>query len=68
MRRAMLVCAVLAAISPTYAGAADRVWRMSVLALADDGSTRRTDKEIKKTESVAALAAMFSGSLANGLR
>ena len=48
MRRAMLVCAVLAAISPTYAGAADRVWRMSVLALADDGSTRLTDKELKK--------------------
>jgi len=44
----MLVCAVLAAISPTYAGAADRVWRMSVLALADDGSTRLTDKELKK--------------------
>jgi hypothetical protein len=37
------------------------------LALADDGSTRLTDKEIKKTESVAALAAMFSGSLGNGL-
>ena len=67
MRRAMLVCAVLAAISPTCAGAADRVWRMSVLALADDGSNRVTDKEITKTESVAALAAMFSGSLGKGL-
>jgi hypothetical protein len=31
---------VLAAISPTYAEAAERVWRMSVLALADDGSVR----------------------------
>ena len=40
MRWAMLVCAVLAAISPTYAEAAERVWRMSVLALADDGSVR----------------------------
>jgi putative tryptophan/tyrosine transport system substrate-binding protein len=40
MRRAVLVCAVLAAISPTYAEAAERVWRMSVLTLADDGFVR----------------------------
>jgi hypothetical protein len=40
---------------------------MSVLALADDGSTRPTDKEMAKTESVAALAAMFSGSPGKGL-
>jgi putative tryptophan/tyrosine transport system substrate-binding protein len=40
MRRAVLVCAVLAVISPTYAEAAERLWRMSVLALADDGSIR----------------------------
>jgi putative tryptophan/tyrosine transport system substrate-binding protein len=40
MRRAVLVCAVLAAISPTYAEAAERVWRMSVLALAGDGYVR----------------------------
>jgi putative ABC transport system substrate-binding protein len=40
MRRAVLVCAVLAVILPTYAEAAERLWRMSVLALADDGSIR----------------------------
>ena len=40
MRRIALVCAVLAAISQTCAEAAERVWRMSVLALADDGSVR----------------------------
>src|SRR3984893_661168 len=40
MRRAVLVCAVLAVISPTYAEAAERVWRVSVLALADDDSVR----------------------------
>lgn len=40
MRRIALVCAVLAAISQTYAEAAERVWRISVLALADDGSVR----------------------------
>src|ERR1700751_4914672 len=38
MRRAVLVCAVLAAFSPKYAEAAERVWRVSVLALADDGA------------------------------
>jgi putative tryptophan/tyrosine transport system substrate-binding protein len=40
MRRAVLVCALLVAISPTYAEAAERVWRMSVLALAEDGAVR----------------------------
>jgi len=40
MRRPVLVCAVLAVILPTYAEAAERLWRMSVLALADDGSVR----------------------------
>jgi putative tryptophan/tyrosine transport system substrate-binding protein len=40
MRRAVLVCAVLAVISPTYAEAAERVWRVSVLALTDDDSVR----------------------------
>jgi len=40
MRRAVLICAVLAAISPTCAEAAERIWRIGVLALADDGSLR----------------------------
>ena len=40
MKRAVLICAVLAAISPTYAEAADRIWRMGVLALADNGAVR----------------------------
>jgi putative tryptophan/tyrosine transport system substrate-binding protein len=40
MRLPVLVCAVLAVILPTYAEAAERLWRMSVLALADDGSIR----------------------------
>jgi putative tryptophan/tyrosine transport system substrate-binding protein len=40
MRRAVLLCAVLAVISPTYAEAAERVWRVSVLALADEDSGR----------------------------
>ena len=40
MRRAVLVCAVLGAIWPTYAEAAERVWRVSVLALAGDGYVR----------------------------
>jgi putative ABC transport system substrate-binding protein len=40
MRRAVLVCAVLAAISPTYAEAAERVWRLGVLSLADGGGIR----------------------------
>jgi putative ABC transport system substrate-binding protein len=40
MRRAMLVWAVLATISPTCAKAAERVWRIGVLALSDDNSMR----------------------------
>jgi ABC-type uncharacterized transport system substrate-binding protein len=40
MRRAMLVCAVLAIISPTCTKAAERVWRIGVLALVDDNSVR----------------------------
>ena len=40
MKLPVLVCAVLAVILPTYAEAAERLWRMSVLALADDGSVR----------------------------
>ena len=36
MRRAVLVCAVLAVISPTCAEAAERIWRIGVLALADN--------------------------------
>ena len=37
MRRAVLVCAVLAVISPTCAEAVERIWRIGVLALADNG-------------------------------
>jgi putative tryptophan/tyrosine transport system substrate-binding protein len=43
MRRAVLICAVLAVFSPTYAEAAERIWRVGVLAhsqLADDGAVR----------------------------
>ena len=40
MRRAVCICAVLALILPTSGEAAERLWRMSVLALADDGSVR----------------------------
>jgi putative tryptophan/tyrosine transport system substrate-binding protein len=40
MRRAVLICAVLAALSPASAEAAEKVWRMGVLALADDGFVR----------------------------
>ena len=40
MRRAVLICAMLAALSPTYAEAAERVWRMGVLALGDDSIVR----------------------------
>jgi putative tryptophan/tyrosine transport system substrate-binding protein len=41
MRRVVLVCAMLAAISPRYAGAAERIWRMGVLALGDDSAVRK---------------------------
>jgi len=40
MRRAALVCAVLAAISATNAEAAERVWRVGVLTLARDSVVR----------------------------
>ncbi|MBR0692613.1 ABC transporter substrate-binding protein [Bradyrhizobium lablabi] len=37
MRRAALVCAVLVVLLPGYAEAAERVWRLGVLALVDGG-------------------------------
>ena len=40
MRRAVLVCAVLAILSPTCAEAAERVWRLGVLSLPDRGAIR----------------------------
>ena len=40
MRRAVLVCAVLAVLSPTCAEAAERVWRLGVLSLPDRGAIR----------------------------
>ena len=40
MRRAVLICAVLAALSPRYAEAAERIWRVGVLAPVDDGIVR----------------------------
>ncbi len=40
MRRAVLICAVLAALSPTYAEAAERVWRMGVLTPVEDNVVR----------------------------
>ena len=40
MARVVLVCAMLVAISPKYAGAADRIWRMGVLTLADENAVR----------------------------
>jgi putative tryptophan/tyrosine transport system substrate-binding protein len=40
MRRAVLICTVLAALAPTSGEAAERIWRMGVLALADDGAVR----------------------------
>jgi ABC-type uncharacterized transport system substrate-binding protein len=40
MKRAVLICAVLAALSPTSAEAAERVWRIGVLALLDDSGVR----------------------------
>ena len=33
MRRAVLICAVLAVLSPTRAEAAERVWRLGLLTL-----------------------------------
>ena len=40
MGRVVLVCAMLLAISPKYADAAEQVWRMGVLTLADDNAVR----------------------------
>ena len=40
MRRAVLICAVLAALSPTYAEAAERMWRMGVLTPVEDNAVR----------------------------
>src|SRR3954452_1737562 len=40
MRRVVLVWAMLLAISPRYADAAERIWRMGVLTLADDSAVR----------------------------
>ena len=40
MRRVVFICAVLAVLSPTYAEAAERIWRMGVLALGDNGAVR----------------------------
>ena len=40
MRRAVLICAVLAVLSPIYAKAAERIWRMGVLTPVDDSVVR----------------------------
>jgi ABC-type uncharacterized transport system substrate-binding protein len=40
MRRTVLVCAVLATLFPKYADAAERIWRVGVIALADDSTVR----------------------------
>jgi putative tryptophan/tyrosine transport system substrate-binding protein len=40
MRRALLICAVLAVLSPNHADAAERVWRLGVLSLADGSAMR----------------------------
>jgi putative ABC transport system substrate-binding protein len=40
MRRALLICAVLAALWPRHADAAEHVWRLGVLALADGSAMR----------------------------
>ena len=40
MRRPVLICAVLAALSPTSAEAAERVWRIGVLTPVDDSGVR----------------------------
>jgi putative ABC transport system substrate-binding protein len=40
MRRALLICAVLAVLSPDHTGAAERVWRLGVLSLADGSAMR----------------------------
>ena len=40
MGRAVLICAVLAVLSPRYAEAAERVWRLGILTLADGSVVR----------------------------
>jgi putative ABC transport system substrate-binding protein len=35
MRRTLLICAMLAVLSPTYAEAAERIWRVGVLSITD---------------------------------
>jgi putative tryptophan/tyrosine transport system substrate-binding protein len=40
MRRTVLICAVLAVLSPIYAEGAERVWRMGVLTPVDDSIVR----------------------------
>src|SRR4051812_1533555 len=40
MNRALLIWAMLAALSPRCAEAAERVWRLGVLTLADDSAVR----------------------------
>jgi hypothetical protein len=40
MRRAGLICAILAGLSPSYAEAAEQIWRVAVLELADDSLVR----------------------------
>ncbi len=40
MRRAVLICVALAVLSPRYAEAAERIWRVGVLTPVDDGIVR----------------------------
>jgi len=40
MRRALLICAVLAVFSPNYTDAAGHIWRLGVLSLADGSAMR----------------------------
>ena len=40
MRRALLICAVLAVLSPKHADASGCVWRLGVLSLADGSAMR----------------------------
>jgi hypothetical protein len=46
MRLALLICAVLAALSPASAGAAERVWRIGVLAPVGDSSVRSVNEDL----------------------
>jgi hypothetical protein len=40
MRRAVLICVALAVLSPRYAEAVERIWRVGVLTPVDDGIVR----------------------------